>query len=247
MIAWVHSALLLIIANAFSVAEANSDPWQPFYDNFSGGKQPDGEVRLISNVTIVNPVGYPSQENATVTLIGDRIHKITSGDVIDTPKGAERIDGSGKWLVPGLIDAHVHFDAFGSLYEAYDGELPKAPPLAEDNSGLVFPALEYENGRWEARSPLTKKKLRERLDDLLRSGVTSARGLGEECLPAKEHVQSFRDVVAGQDVAPRVQFTCLFISPVLSDPQMPWLVATPEQGVAAVRAQVEAGLDLIKI
>ena len=34
------------------------------------------------------------------------------------PKGVKRIDGTGKWLMPGLTDMHVHTsnDRMGRLY-----------------------------------------------------------------------------------------------------------------------------------
>jgi hypothetical protein len=44
----------------------------------------------------------------TVVIRGDRIAVVSApGDEGDT-KGATRIDGRGKFLLPGLIDAHVH-------------------------------------------------------------------------------------------------------------------------------------------
>jgi len=36
------------------------------------------------------------------------------------PKGARVVDSKGKWVVPGLIDAHVHFFQPGNLYTRPD-------------------------------------------------------------------------------------------------------------------------------
>ena len=51
------------------------------------------------------------QHNATVVIQNDRIVSITTGDSrgpARIPKNAKRIDGAGKWLMPGLTDMHVH-------------------------------------------------------------------------------------------------------------------------------------------
>jgi hypothetical protein len=45
----------------------------------------------------------------TIVVRGDRIAQVARpGDAVDAPEGATRIDGRGKFAMPGLIDAHVH-------------------------------------------------------------------------------------------------------------------------------------------
>ena len=45
----------------------------------------------------------------TIVVRGERIVAVTPADqVIDLPADATRIDGRGKFALPGLIDAHVH-------------------------------------------------------------------------------------------------------------------------------------------
>ncbi len=44
----------------------------------------------------------------TVIVRGDRISEMGSVDAIDVPEGAQRIDGRGRYLMPGLVDMHVH-------------------------------------------------------------------------------------------------------------------------------------------
>lgn len=47
----------------------------------------------------------PSQ---TVLVLGDRIVAIGDADETSVPEGAERIDGQGKYLMPGLAEMHAH-------------------------------------------------------------------------------------------------------------------------------------------
>lgn len=48
----------------------------------------------------------------TVLVRGDRIVEIGPADEIDVPEDALRIDGAGKFLLPGLADMHVHLEYF---------------------------------------------------------------------------------------------------------------------------------------
>ena len=51
----------------------------------------------------VYPVSQPPIENATVVVVNGKITAV--GVNVAIPAGAERIDASGKWITPGLIDA----------------------------------------------------------------------------------------------------------------------------------------------
>jgi imidazolonepropionase-like amidohydrolase len=46
----------------------------------------------------------------TVVMRGDRIVAVAPDGRADIPAGARRIDARGRWLVPGLVDMHVHLD-----------------------------------------------------------------------------------------------------------------------------------------
>jgi imidazolonepropionase-like amidohydrolase len=48
----------------------------------------------------------------TVIVRGDRIAAIGLASVVDVPRDAHRIDVRGKYLMPGLVDAHVHLEHF---------------------------------------------------------------------------------------------------------------------------------------
>ncbi|HEY6339003.1 MAG TPA: amidohydrolase family protein [Candidatus Sulfotelmatobacter sp.] len=64
-------------------------------------------VLLIEDVTVIDATGGPALPHRSVIVRGDRIEGVYSGyqaglsDVV-------RIDGRGKFLIPGLWDMHVH-------------------------------------------------------------------------------------------------------------------------------------------
>ncbi|MEA3061551.1 MAG: hypothetical protein QOJ94_1332 [Sphingomonadales bacterium] len=63
---------------------------------------------LIEHVTLIDGRGGPPLPDASVLVEGERIAAVGKGALANVPAGAERIDGRGKFLLPGLIDAHVH-------------------------------------------------------------------------------------------------------------------------------------------
>lgn len=62
---------------------------------------------LIENVTLIDGTGRPAVPNAWVLVEGDRIAAVATRE-IDAPSRTERIDGTGRFLIPGLMDTHIH-------------------------------------------------------------------------------------------------------------------------------------------
>ena len=58
----------------------------------------------IRNVTVIDATGAPAQPGRTVLIEGDRIASFD----LPIPKNALVINGTGKFLIPGLWDMHVH-------------------------------------------------------------------------------------------------------------------------------------------
>ena len=58
--------------------------------------------------TVVATDGAPSIANATVLISGDRIVQVGPADSISLPAGTQTIAMNGKWLIPGLMNMHVH-------------------------------------------------------------------------------------------------------------------------------------------
>ena len=78
---------------------------------------------LIENVTLVSPE-LPQPLGNRHVLVRDGRIAVVSDKPIPVPAGARRLDGSGKFLTPGLTDAHVHVsDAVGLT--------PNDPSLAD--------------------------------------------------------------------------------------------------------------------
>ena len=75
-------------------------------------------IYAITDVTVIDVEIGSAVPGQTVIVVDDRIDNIGAQGNVDIPKGAKIINGHGLYLMPGLIDAHVHyFDApvFGRL------------------------------------------------------------------------------------------------------------------------------------
>lgn len=74
---------------------------------------------------------------ATVVVTGDRITCVGSAAECPVPAGATRVDATGRFITPGLVDAHVHFSQTGWVDGRPDGlPAPAIHPYAETARAL---------------------------------------------------------------------------------------------------------------
>lgn len=66
-------------------------------------------VRAITGVHVVDTTGGPTLHDAVVLVSGERITAVGPRASITIPAGAKVVSLPGKWLVPGLMNMHVHF------------------------------------------------------------------------------------------------------------------------------------------
>lgn len=75
------------------------------------------EPLAIVNATVLNVRDGSSRPNLTVVLRAGRIESIGSGAA---PAGVTQLDARGRFVVPGLIDAHVHIANLRALRTALE-------------------------------------------------------------------------------------------------------------------------------
>ena len=73
----------------------------------------------IEHVTIIDATGAPARADMTVVVVGNRIGSIGRSRALRPPAGAQVVDGSGKFLIPGLWDMHVHLGDYESGKKAF--------------------------------------------------------------------------------------------------------------------------------
>jgi len=91
----ILAALSLLIAGA-SLAQA----------------QGASSALVLTHVNLIDATGSPAQPDMAVVVEDQHIVEVGKSAVVQAPKGAKVVDGSGKYLIPGLWDMHVH-EVFG--------------------------------------------------------------------------------------------------------------------------------------
>ena len=71
--------------------------------------------------TVIDGTGKPAVPNAVVVVVGDRLRCVGTAAQCPVPSGATRVDVTGRFLTPGLVDAHVHFSQTGWVDGRPDG------------------------------------------------------------------------------------------------------------------------------
>lgn len=66
-------------------------------------------VTVISGATLFDGTGAEAIENSLIVIRENRIECVGSDEDCPVPDGAEVVNASGKFITPGLVDAHMHF------------------------------------------------------------------------------------------------------------------------------------------
>lgn len=112
------------------------------------GKKGAPPVALVGG-TLIDGTGAAPVPGAVVVMEGQMIAAAGPAARVKVPDGATRIDVSGKWILPGFIDCHIH-----TCYPPSDAEF-----LTDSESLMTLRALAH-------------------LNSYLRSGVTAVRDAG---------------------------------------------------------------------
>ncbi len=66
-------------------------------------------VTVIEGGTLIDGTGGPPLDNAVVVVRGNKIASVGKKGAVSYPKGARVVRAEGQFILPGLIDVHVHY------------------------------------------------------------------------------------------------------------------------------------------
>lgn len=81
--------------------------------------QKNSNITVITNVNVLSMESERILNSYTIMIKGNKIFKISPN--INIPKEATIIDGTGKYVIPGLIDMHVHIDSTNLIHYIANG------------------------------------------------------------------------------------------------------------------------------
>lgn len=184
----------------------------------------------ITNVTVADVENQKMVPDQTVVITNDIITKIQSSK-IKIPENVTVIDGTGKYLFPGLTDAHIHFFQNGGLYTRPDAiDLRNEMPFDKE--------IEVSNQTME-----------DKLRRYLQNGITNVIDVGSTYNLLKQ-----RELFKDKPYAPSIYMTGPLLTTFepkvyenLNDDEPFRLVKTIEDGIKMVQQQLPYHPDFIKI
>src|SRR5947209_6901103 len=186
------------------------------------------EKLSLVGATVINPADGKVLPNATIVINGNKIERVSIGKQ-DAGSLGKQIDCAGKFIIPGLIDTHIHFFQSADLFTRPDG--------ADFNSVRPYKS----EVAW----------IKSHVDDVfaryIRSGITSVVDVGGPMWNFE-----VRKKANATAKAPRVAVAGPLISSVsrekldLGDPPIV-KIDTPDQAREFVRKLAEQNPDLVKI
>ena len=165
--------------------------------------------------------------NQTVVVMGKRISQVGPLRSVKLPRGAMKIEGRGKFLMPGLADMHVHLIRSAVTVNSQPSNSKDAPRT------LIAPSASAENERENQAMGLL----------FIANGVTTVRNMWGD--PA---VDAFaRETDSGRALGPHVYST----GPITDGSAYFWsgsrIVDTESQAEAAVKQDKAAGYIALKV
>lgn len=101
----------------------------------------DNKKTVITGGNLIDGIGGDPLRNAVLYIEDEKIVAIGEKGELDIPKNAKVIDVSGKTIIPGLIDAHLHYSGSrisdGPMGRLKIGEACKAIRAAVDAHSML--------------------------------------------------------------------------------------------------------------
>ncbi|NKB86961.1 MAG: amidohydrolase family protein [Acidobacteria bacterium] len=191
--------LLLLVPSAFAVPQASVD-------------------LVIENVTVIDGTGAAPRGPLDVLVADGKIVALEDTGTGETLASARRVDGTGRFLIPGLIDMHAHVSL--------------GPVRMEMNDGV--PAMRLEP---EPAVPVTS------FDLLLEHGVTTIRDPGG----ATEQVVALRDAQRRGDLQAPDMYVAGNVIDRTAFEGLTETFADETELRGIIRAQAAAGVDFVKL
>jgi imidazolonepropionase-like amidohydrolase len=177
--------------------------------------------KVLTGATLIDGTGATPIDQAALLINGEIIEAVGAKDEVSVPADAEVIDIQGKYLLPGLIDTHIHMDLHGMADTFQEN-------LVEDKLRTLRAAREME--------------------ETLRAGFTTIRNVGSvNYLDFAVKAGIEQGLVKG----PRILTSGRAISMTCSGTEyfagFYRLADGPQECRKAAREQLKEGADLLKV
>jgi imidazolonepropionase-like amidohydrolase len=173
----------------------------------------------VVGATLIDGTGRDAVADAVVVVAGDRIAAAGARRSTPIPADAERLDAKGRFLLPGMIDAHVHVSS------------PDFVPIKPKGDPTAYMTV------------LAAQNLR----SALQAGVTTVRDVCGPRMNLAVRSAIERGQLVGPRLYTAGKGICMTGGHGSSDPDGVHQVDSPDAVRQVVREERKAGVDLIKL
>lgn len=174
----------------------------------------------LVGATLIDGTGKPPIDESVVVVHGQIIEAVGTRDKVILPEGCEQLDASGKYLLPGLIDLHVH------IYH------PGFVPIPPKGLQMAYAGVIAANN----------------LRSALQAGITTVRGVCDfDHLDIAMRTAVERGVLIGPRLLVAGIGICMTGGHGSEMPSAMHEVDGTHEIRKAVREEIKAGVDLIKL
>jgi len=83
------------------------------------------ETTVLRNVTVIDGTGAAAKPNSAIVMTDGKIAYVGPVSGVKAPAGARNVELSGKFVIPGLIDSHVHVGMMKDVTQDEKFETPE--------------------------------------------------------------------------------------------------------------------------
>lgn len=122
----------------YALAKSNAPPSKiETRDNLESEKKEHLQTKAIKNVSVVDVNTGKVLENQTLVWKEGKIISVLPTNKTVLPVNVVAADGKGKFILPGMIDSHIHFFQSAGLYTRPDGiDFTKIVPYENDQQWI---------------------------------------------------------------------------------------------------------------
>jgi imidazolonepropionase-like amidohydrolase len=195
---------------------------------------------IVIGATIIDGTGRPPISDGVVLITGNTITAVGKRSDIQRPAGAREIDATGKFVIPGMMDANVHLVLnstieFHARYEnRYEDLIEEAAQVALRNGvTTVFDS-------WGPLQPLLNVRDRIRRGEVVGSRMFVAGNIVGLSGPLGRDFNPLAATAATSEFVKRVNQ----VYEENTGPDLLW--RTPEQVRTEIRKYIGRGIDFLK-
>ncbi len=198
------------------------------------------DTTAIVGATLIDGTGGPPVDDAVIVIEGRRIAAVGRRDEIQVPDGARQIDATGRYVIPGLMDANVHLVLNSSIEFVVRYEGRYEDPIEEAAQVSLKNGLTTVFDSWGPLQPLMNVRDRINRGETVGARMFVAGNIVGFSGPLGRDFNAAAETTATKALVKRINWTW----EENTGPDLLWM--TPEQVRAEIRTYIARGIDFLK-